>query len=166
MIFNSKMKMKNAKRNCTNLKSGKPDFFVELCFTLEKIWLRILCGLFTTKHTKSTRIVGYTQMRYCMRTVLLFLLFTILFACNQNATNGKTLIVDVRSEGIWRQGHASTGVNIPLPELEKHKSELLKYDTVIFVCETGESAQQATSYINVQKERTTVFKNGGSWTHY
>ena len=75
-------------------------------------------------------------------------------------------MVDVRSEGIWKQGHAATGINIPLPELEKHKTELLQYDTVIFVCETGESAQQATSYMNAQKDRATVFKNGISWTNY
>ncbi len=101
-----------------------------------------------------------------MKVLLLLLVFPALFACNQKTTNGKTLVVDVRSEGIWRQGHASTGINIPLPELEKHKAELLKYDTVIFVCESGESAQQATSYMNAQKERTTIFKNGVSWTYF
>lgn len=101
-----------------------------------------------------------------MKSVLFFLLFFNLFACNEKTTNGKTLVVDVRPEGIWKQGHASEGVNIPLSELEKHKSELLKYDTVIFVCETGESAQQATSYMNAQKEHQTVFKNGISWTNY
>jgi rhodanese-related sulfurtransferase len=101
-----------------------------------------------------------------MKALLLFLVFLPLFACNQKTTNGKTLLVDVRLEGIWKQGHASEGVNIPLSDLEKHKSELLKYDTVIFVCETGESAQQATSYMNGQKEHQTVFKNGISWTNY
>lgn len=94
------------------------------------------------------------------------LLVFILFACSGKNTNGKTIVVDVRQKGIWAQGHACEGVNIPLPELEKHKSELLKYDTVIFVCETGASAQQATSYMNAQKDRTTVFKNGVSWTNY
>lgn len=101
-----------------------------------------------------------------MKSVLFFLLFFSLFACSEKNTNGKTLVVDVRPEGIWKQGHAFKGVNIPLSELEKHKSELLKYDTVIFVCETGESAQQATSYMNAQKEHQTVFKNGISWTNY
>lgn len=94
------------------------------------------------------------------------ILFSTLFACNQKTTNGKTLVVDVRTESIWRQGHACIGVNIPLPELEKHKSELLKYDTVIFICETGKSAQQATSYMNAEKEHTTIFKNGISWVNY
>ncbi|WP_343634140.1 rhodanese-like domain-containing protein [Fluviicola sp.] len=105
-----------------------------------------------------------------MKTIFLFSLITTAISCNQKATNGKTLVVDVRSKEIWKQGHACNGVNIPLPELEKHKAEILNYDTVIFVCETGQSAQQATSYMNAQKENEkhieTVFKNGISWTNY
>lgn len=100
-----------------------------------------------------------------MKTVLYFLILTTLFACDPKNTNGKTIVVDVRPEIIWRQGHGK-GIHIPLPELEKHKTELLQYDTVIFVCETGRSAQQATSYMSTQKDRKTIFKNGISWTRY
>lgn len=97
---------------------------------------------------------------------ILFLLLSISFlACHQKNTNGKTIVVDVRQEMIWKQGHGK-GINIPLPELEKHKADLLKYDTVIFVCETGASAQQATTYMNAQTGRETVFRNGISWTRY
>lgn len=101
-----------------------------------------------------------------MKIVLFLLISIMLLACDQKSTNGKTIVVDVRPEGIWKQGHACVGKNIPLAELEKHKTELLEYDTVIFVCETGASAQQATSYMNTQKDRKTVFKNGVSWTNY
>lgn len=101
-----------------------------------------------------------------MKKILFLFLIVAITSCNQKTTNGKTLVVDVRQEGIWKQGHACKGKNIPLAELEKHKAELLKYDTVIFVCETGESAQQATSYMNAQKNHTTVFKNGISWVNY
>lgn len=109
-----------------------------------------------------------------MKIIFLFSLITTAISCNQKTTNGKTLVVDVRSKEIWKQGHACTGVNIPLPELEKHKTELLSYDTVIFVCETGQSAQQATAYMNALKEKQnqiekqyeTVFKNGISWVKY
>jgi rhodanese-related sulfurtransferase len=100
-----------------------------------------------------------------MRIHFFLFLFSGLIACNQKTTNGKTIIVDVRSEITWKQGHGQ-GINIPLPQLEKHKAELLQYDTVIFVCETGASAQQATSYMNTQKDRKTVFMNGVSWTNY
>lgn len=100
-----------------------------------------------------------------MKTVLYLLLSITLLACDQKNTNGKTIVVDVRQEPIWKQGHGN-GINIPLPELEKHREELLQYDTVIFVCETGQSAQLATSYMNAQKGHTTVFKNGISWTKY
>lgn len=99
------------------------------------------------------------------KTFVVVFLF-VLPGCNQKTTNGKTIVVDVRPEGIWKQGHTCEGINIPLPELEKHKAELLQYDTVIFVCESGASAQQATSYMNTLKERSTVFKNGVSWTRY
>lgn len=101
-----------------------------------------------------------------MKKITPFIALSLLFACSGKATNGKTIVVDVRPEGIWKQGHACVGKNIPLAELEKHKTELLEYDTVIFVCETGASAQQATSYMNTQKDRKTVFKNGVSWTNY
>lgn len=95
----------------------------------------------------------------------LIILFCSLFSCNQKTTNGKTLVVDVRSKGEWMQGHGR-GINIPLPELEKHKQELMNYDTVIFVCEKGGRSQNALSYMNAQKGKSTVFKNGTSWTNY
>ncbi|MDF3026717.1 MAG: rhodanese-like protein [Fluviicola sp.] len=100
-----------------------------------------------------------------MRTLSFFFISSILFACNEKPTNGKTLVVDVRSKGEWKQGHGR-GINIPLPELEKHKQALLNYDTVIFVCEKGGRSQNALSYMNAQKEHTTVFKNGISWVNY
>ncbi len=100
-----------------------------------------------------------------MKIVLFLLISIMLLACDQKSTNGNTIVVDVRPELTWKQGHGQ-GINIPLPELEKHKTELLQYDTVIFVCETGQSAQQATSYMNAQKGHETVFKNGVSWTNY
>lgn len=100
-----------------------------------------------------------------MKTTSFFLIFSILFACNHKTTNGKTLVVDVRSEGEWKQGHGR-GINIPLIELEKHKQELLNYDTIIFVCEKGGRSQNAISYMNGQKGHTTVFRNGVSWTYY
>jgi rhodanese-related sulfurtransferase len=100
-----------------------------------------------------------------MKTQIFFILFIPLVACNTKTTNGKTLVVDVRSEMEWKQGHG-TGINIPLSELENHKSDLLKYDSVIFVCEKGARAQNALTYMNSQKEHTTVFKNGISWTNF
>ncbi|WP_341905878.1 rhodanese-like domain-containing protein [Fluviicola taffensis] len=100
-----------------------------------------------------------------MKSLLVLILLSMTLACNQKTTNGKTLVVDVRSELEWKQGHGR-GVNIPLTELEKHKQELLNYDTIIFVCEKGGRSQNAISYMNAQKEHQTVFKNGVSWTNY
>ncbi len=100
-----------------------------------------------------------------MKTMTGFIVFLSLFSCSGKTTNGKTIVVDVRQEMIWKQGHGK-GINIPLPELEKHQADLLKYDTVIFVCETGASAGQAAAYMNAQKGRETIFKNGISWTNY
>jgi rhodanese-related sulfurtransferase len=100
-----------------------------------------------------------------MKNLLVFVLLLTILACTQKTTNGKTLVVDVRSEIEWKQGHGR-GINIPLTELEKRKQELLNYDTVIFVCEKGGRSQNAISYMNGQKGRTTIFKNGVSWTSY
>jgi len=119
-------------------------------------------------YTTFKKLVGtenFQPLQSVINSFGIILLFGLI-ACNQKTTNGKTIVVDVRPEIIWKQGHACTGKNIPLAALEKHKSELLKYDTVIFVCENGASAQQATSYMNAQKDRTTVFKNGISWTKF
>ncbi|WP_430403010.1 rhodanese-like domain-containing protein [Fluviicola sp.] len=100
-----------------------------------------------------------------MKNLFVLILLSMTLACNQKTTNGKTLVVDVRSELEWKQGHGR-GVNIPLTELEKHKQELLNYDTIIFVCEKGGRSQNAISYMNAQNEHQTVFKNGVSWTNY
>jgi rhodanese-related sulfurtransferase len=100
-----------------------------------------------------------------MKTITGFILFFSLFACSGKTTNGKTIVVDVRSKTEWKQGHGR-GVNIPLPELEQHTDALLNYDTVIFVCEQGGRSQNALSYMNAQKNKSTVFKNGISWVNY
>lgn len=100
-----------------------------------------------------------------MKALIFLLLPIVLFSCDQKTTNGKTLVVDVRSEGEWKQGHGR-GVNIPLTELEKHQQELLQYDTVIFVCENGGRAKNAQAYMNHLEEHSTVFKNGVSWVYY
>ena len=135
------------------MKSGKPDFFIEL--------YRMIYAIFK----KSVGTKNFSPLQFIISSIGIILLFGLL-ACNQKNTNGKTIVVDVRQELIWKQGHACEGKNIPLAELEKHKTELLNYDTVIFVCETGASAGQATAYMNAQKDRKTVFKNGISWTRY
>lgn len=102
------------------------------------------------------------------------LLITFLFSCSQQQEptkkapnfkgNGKTIIVDVRTPEEWNgDGHADCAVNYPLDQLESHQAELSKYDTVVFVCRSGNRAGNAQSWL-AGLNIGNVVMNGGAWS--
>jgi phage shock protein E len=102
------------------------------------------------------------------------ILFAFLFSCTntQEPTkkspgfkgNGKTIIVDVRTPEEWNaDGHADCAVNYPLDQLELHLTELSKYDTVVFVCRSGNRAGNAQSWL-AGLNIGNVVMNGGAWS--
>lgn len=77
-------------------------------------------------------------------------------------TKGNKLVVDVRSEGEWDAGHKECTVHFPLDKIQNHEKELMEYDTVYFVCQSGVRAGQASSYMQ-SKNPDAVYINAGSW---
>lgn len=50
---------------------------------------------------------------------------------------GGLLVVDVREQAEWSQGHIAGAVHIPLGTLMSRPRELLQQDGIIFVCSEG-----------------------------
>jgi rhodanese-related sulfurtransferase len=91
-----------------------------------------------------------------------------LFSCGNlkkpvSATDGKTIVVDVRTPEEWNNdGHAPCTVNYPLDKLSDHIDSLRKYDHVILVCRSGKRAGQAKDMLEQAGIKGT--ENLGSWT--
>lgn len=55
----------------------------------------------------------------------------------KNNSLGNAIIVDVRMPFEVRGGMVSGAVNIPMKEISLHKEDLMKYDTVYLICQSG-----------------------------
>lgn len=73
-------------------------------------------------------------------------------------TNG-AIVVDVRSEQEYNNGHANGSINIPLHELSSNLSNL-KGKEVILVCRSGARASTAKSLL---KKNGISAYNAGAW---
>lgn len=59
------------------------------------------------------------------------------------------LIVDLRSREEYKKGHIRSSVCIPYAELKNYESYLMKYNTIVFYCERGNtSLLAAREYCN------------------
>ena len=80
------------------------------------------------------------------------------------ATEGAVLI-DVRSEEEYEQGHISGSVNIPLNDIERVRQEYPEKDTPIFVhCLTGSRSGQA--FLFLKRSGYTKVENIGGIAGY
>ena len=94
-------------------------------------------------------------------------LFSFLFGKNnkkelaQEALKQGALLIDVRTPGEFKQGHAKGSVNIPLNTFEnKIKTLKTKDQPVILVCRLGNRAESARSML---KSRGIEAINMGAW---
>ncbi len=55
----------------------------------------------------------------------------------KNNSLGNAIIVDVRMPFEVRGGIVPGSVNIPMKEVSAHKDDLMKYDTVYLICQSG-----------------------------
>ena len=55
----------------------------------------------------------------------------------QMIEKGGVVVVDVREQAEWTQGHIPNAVHIPLGTLMNRPRELLQQDGIIFVCAEG-----------------------------
>lgn len=69
-------------------------------------------------------------------------------------------LVDVRSEGEWKNGHAPDAVHIPLQELSRRLKELPEHRPVICICASGNRSSMA-SYAIAKAGRKPVYNFSG-----
>lgn len=72
------------------------------------------------------------------------------------------VIIDVRTEGEYRQGHLKKSVNIPLNILPDKLNNFDKSKPVITVCASGMRSASAKRLL--LSNGFTEVVNGGSWT--
>ena len=73
----------------------------------------------------------------------------------------KAIIIDVRSEGEYKGGHAKSSVNIPLNLIENNIQKIKDYkQPIITVCASGMRSGVAA---NLLKKHNIEAYNGGSW---
>lgn len=73
----------------------------------------------------------------------------------------KALIIDVRTPGEFKRGHAETSKNIPLNKITEYLSDLRREDRpVITCCKSGLRSANAASIL---KKAGIEAYNGGTW---
>ena len=60
------------------------------------------------------------------------------------------VVVDVRTQEEWDQGHAANSILVPLHELVEHLSELPQDVPLLLVCRSGARSGQAMAYLRNQ----------------
>ncbi|MDE3244910.1 MAG: rhodanese-like domain-containing protein [Acidobacteriota bacterium] len=60
------------------------------------------------------------------------------------------IVVDVRTQEEWDQGHAANSILMPLHELAAHFEQLPRDVPVLLVCRSGARSGQATAYLRNQ----------------
>ncbi len=73
---------------------------------------------------------------------------------NKNtATPDKIKIIDVRAKADYDKGHVKNAINLQIPELynyfKTNSADLAKYEDVVIICYTGQSAAYATSLLRL-----------------
>ena len=71
------------------------------------------------------------------------------------------LILDVRTQREWDNGHIDHAKHIPLDDLQNHVDELKALDKpIITCCASGMRSAKAAEFLNLKNLRAT---NGGGW---
>jgi len=81
----------------------------------------------------------------------------------RTANHDDALVLDLRSENEYQDGHIINSVNIPLGFLESRISEIQKYKSspVILVCQSGNRSLQAASTLKKQAFENLYNMSGG-----
>ncbi|MDR1762474.1 MAG: rhodanese-like domain-containing protein [Dysgonamonadaceae bacterium] len=81
---------------------------------------------------------------------------------NMINSEGKTIVVDVRTPDEFRGRHLENSINIPLDKISLSAEKLRQYDNVIVVCVSGMRSAQAAAILKNKGLANVV--NGGGWT--
>lgn len=76
-------------------------------------------------------------------------------------SNG-AIIIDVRTQTEFRNGHIEGSKNMTLNEIPNRLKEIKSFNMpVVLVCRSGNRSDQAVSFL---KQQGIECENGGSWT--
>lgn len=83
-------------------------------------------------------------------------------------TTRNAVIVDVREDGEWAEGHIAGAIHIPLSQLDKRLPELAQYKSrsVIMQCRSGKRSAKATLIAKAAGFSKVLNMDGGiqAWT--
>ena len=80
----------------------------------------------------------------------------------KNIIKGGAVIVDVRTEGEYEDGHIKGSLNIPLNKIEEAATWLLKDVPLVVCCESGSRSGVAKDILDSHGFKEVY--NGGSWS--
>ncbi|MDU1905868.1 MAG: rhodanese-like domain-containing protein [Dysgonomonas sp.] len=77
-----------------------------------------------------------------------------------------TIVVDVRTEKEFGEGHFENSINIPLSEISKQENQerLKPYENIITICRSGRRSGKAMQILK-EKGFENVY-NGGGWKSF
>jgi len=75
--------------------------------------------------------------------------------------NQGAIILDVRTQREWDNGHIKNSKHIPLDQLREQLPEIKKLNKpIITICESGVRSAKAAKFLNLNQIMAT---NGGGW---
>jgi rhodanese-related sulfurtransferase len=75
--------------------------------------------------------------------------------------NQGAIILDVRTQREWDNGHIKNSIHIPLDKLRQRLPEIKKLNKpIITICESGVRSAKAAKFLNLNQIMAT---NGGGW---
>jgi rhodanese-related sulfurtransferase len=88
--------------------------------------------------------------------------YTVREVAEKIAANRGIMLLDVRSEKEWRQGHIKSAHHIPLHELSRRSSELDKHKNreIVCYCQTGNRSIAAAARLKRLGFSTASMKGG------
>ena len=74
------------------------------------------------------------------------------------------LVIDVRTVGEYKNGHIQGSLNIPLNDIQKATSWLIKNIPIIVVCASGARSEVAKKILEFNGYEKVY--NGGAWNNF
>lgn len=82
-------------------------------------------------------------------------------------TAGKAYVVDIRAAADYALGHVPGAKNVAIPDILTHMKtvDVTKYDKIVIICYTGQSAQFVTTILRLSGYKTAISMKWGmcSW---
>ncbi len=88
---------------------------------------------------------------------------SVVEAFEQTKDNNKNILIDVREESEYKNGHAKNALSFPLSYLsEKEAEELKKYENVYVICQSGGRSLRAVDFL-LKQDVSAINVEGGTF---